>query len=148
MPGVTVRLLGADELVHELERAAKVAATVLPQKAASILAEHSRRAFREPALRPATWPPLAQSTLRQAGRTGKGVKEAKAKAAEFAKKAVDIAAASGGLAGKKLEANMRKSLRAQEKAAKWKKEAANRAAAVPERPKACMVRTAPTASAA
>ena len=63
MPGAVFAIRGADDVVKRLEAAARAATDWMPKKAASMLAEYSRRAFREPALRPEPWAPLAPGTI-------------------------------------------------------------------------------------
>lgn len=87
---------------------------------ARVLVSDTMQAFTQPVFRPAPWPPLADSTLRRAGTSSKGAKEARAKSREWSEKAMKIAEAGAGLTGKKLEKNMAQAARADKKAREWK----------------------------
>ena len=95
MPGrVICAITGADEVIKKLASSARAAQDWMPKKAASMLAEYARRAFREDGLRPSPWAPLAQSTIAARGsRARKAQKDAKAarKAAKDALAAITTA---------------------------------------------------------
>lgn len=115
MPGqVVCAIRGADEVVRKLEAAARAATDWMPKKAASMIAEYSRRAFREPGLRPETWKPLSDSTIAsRASSARKAQKDAK-----MARKAAKDALAAIGSAKSAKEADKlaRRASRAQARA--------------------------------
>lgn len=70
MSAAEFKIIGAEELKKSLEELGRSARETLPGVAARALASASIESFRDPALRPAPWPPLAPSTPgRAAGKT-------------------------------------------------------------------------------
>ena len=114
MPGAVFAIRGADDVVKRLEAAARAATDWMPKKAASMLAEYSRRAFREPALRPEPWAPLAPGTIAaRASSARKAQKDAKM-ARKAAKDA--LAAIGGAKSAKEADKLARRAARAQARA--------------------------------
>lgn len=113
-------VFGIEELRRKLEDAGREARDWAPAKAASMLAEYARRAFREPGLRPAPWPPLAASTLGRAGAASKGATDARKKAAEFRRKAYEQDYATVWLEGKAKKKAAKAAEAAAKKAREWR----------------------------
>lgn len=113
------KIIGAEALKRELEAIGREAREKLPGVAARALASASIESFRNAALRPVPWPPLAASTLGRAGAASAGAANARKKASDFRKAALEAASAAEGKTGKSLEKALAKAAKARAKVREW-----------------------------
>lgn len=95
---------------------------------ARVLVSMATQAFRVPSMRPAPWEPLKDGTLGRAGSSSTGAKQARKKAAEFSRKAIEQDYATVWLEGKAKAKAAKAAAAAAKRAKEWKGRAKTAAA--------------------